>query len=433
MSDLIVYLPESPPGASTDYRYAQTRDGQTVAHYGSAPVSALPQAGVGQGVVAIVPGRLLSWHRLELPKGTLTSGAARLRAVLDGLMEDRVLDEPQTLHFAVAPQAPAQGPVWVAACDKAWLQAALAPLEAAGRPVSRIVPEFTPLSADAALGDGNTVHALGEPGEAWLVHPHADGVTTLPLQAAVVSSWLSRQGASPQAGEAAATTTVLAEPAMVAQATALFPYPVRLQQAADRWLQALASPWDLAQFDLANSGRQRTLKKLSDLGTTLLHAPRWRAARWGVVVGLVANLAGLNAWAWKEHSALAQRRSEVQAVLTQTFPQVKVVLDAPLQMARELALLRQGAGAATPQDLENLLTALGTAQPAPGAAQPTPGTLVNPTRLDYSDGELLLQSPGLNDTAVQALRTRLEPLGYALRQDGDTLVLKAANRNGSPS
>lgn len=418
MSDLIVYLPESPPGASTDYRYAQSRDGQTVAHYGSAPATALPQAGLGQDVVVIVPGRLLSWHRLDLPKGTLTAGATRLRAVLDGMMEERVLDEPGNLHFAVAPQATTPGGVWVAACDKAWLQAALAPLEAAGRPVSRIVPEFAPLPAEGVDDGAATVYATGDPSEAWLVQPHPDGVASLPLQAAVVSAWRSRQGAAP--------FTVRAEPALIAQATALFEQPVQLQQAADRWLQALSSPWNLAQFDLANSGRQRVLKKFSDIGADLLHAPRWRAARWGMGLALAVNLAGLNAWAWKEQAALSQRRSAVQAVLTQTFPHVKVVLDAPLQMARELALLRQSTGAATQQDLENLLTAWGSAQVAPSTPEAS-----GIHKLDYSDGELRLQGTSLTEEALQGLRARLDPLGYALRRDGEALVLTALQRGGS--
>jgi general secretion pathway protein L len=441
MSVLIVYLPTTPPGLATEYRYAPSRDGQTLLTYGGATASTLPPTGVGHDVVAVVPVRALSWHQVELPKGTLNAGAGRLRAVLEGLLEDRLLDEPQNLHFALAPQAAAGKPVWVAVCDKAWLKACLGPLEAAGRPVSRIVPEFAPLlSDDDSSPHSTTLYALGVPGEAWLVQARTSGVTLLPLSPVVATRFMaqaeplstsksnSAESATAAAAAAAAAAalntaftppnTVLAEPAVMEEASHLFQGLVRLQQAPERWVQTLQSPWDLAQFDLANSGSQRLLKRFRDFGLELLHGPRWRAVRWALPVLAVVNLIGLNAWAWKEKSALTQRRADVQAVLTQTFPQVKVVVDAPIQMAREVALLRQNAGATARQDLENLLTAVGS------GLSPTENFTL--TQLDYSEGELRLKGVGANEAKMQDLKTRLEPQGYALRMDGESLLVKIA-------
>lgn len=413
MSVLIVYLPATPPGLATEYRYAQSRDGQTLLAYGGATASTLPPTGVGHDVVAVVPVRALSWHLIELPKGTLKGGATRLRTVLEGLLEERLLDEAQNLHFALAPQAVAGKPVWVAVCDKAWLKACLGPLEAAGRPVSRIVPEFTPLSQDGIATPDvpikTPLYAIGEPSEAWLVQAQTNGVTVLPLLPVVAARFMAKPDAP---------TTVLAEPAVMELASNLFPDRVSLQQAPERWVQTLQSPWDLAQFDLANSGRQRLFKRLSDVALELLHGPRWRAARWALPVLIAANLIGLNTWAWKENLALTQRRAEVQAVLTQTFPQVKVVVDAPIQMAREVALLRQNAGTTARQDLENLLTAVGSGL-SPAESFPL-------TRLDYAEGELRLAGAGVTDSKLQDLKTRLEPQGYALRMDGDSLVINIA-------
>jgi len=413
MSVLIVYLPATPPGLASEYRYAQSRDGQTLLTYGGATASTLPPTGVGHDVVAVVPVRALSWHLIELPKGTLKGGTARLRTVLEGLLEERLLDEAQNLHFALAPQATAGKPVWVAVCDKAWLKACLGPLEAAGRPVSRIVPEFAPLPLDdnatPAPPFEAPLYALGEPSEAWLVQAHANGVTVLPLLPVVAARFVTPSDAP---------VTVLAEPAVMALASQLFPDRVRLLQAPERWVQTLQSSWDLAQFDLANSGRQRLLKRLKDVALDLLHGPRWQAARWALPVLVAANIVGLNTWAWKEKSALTERRAEVQAVLTQTFPQVKVVVDAPIQMGREVALLRQNAGATVRQDLENLLTAVGSGL-APTESFPL-------TRLDYTEGELRLAGAGVTDSKLQDLKIRLEPQGYALRMDGDSLLISIA-------
>ena len=420
MAVLIVQLPHpgsgSGPGTSANYSYVQTRDGLVPENHGNAPAATLPSAGLAADIVALVPFQALSWHQVDLPKGALSGGQTRLRTVLDGLLEDRLLDEPGTLHLAVSPHAQAGQAVWVAACDKAWLKSALSPLEAAGRPVSRIVPEFAPLE-DAGTSP-QTLHALGDAGQGWLVQCSVRGVLTLPLLASALPFMAA---ADDTASDLAQKSQFMAEPAAVASAELLLGRPPEVQQAAQRWVQATQTAWDLAQFDLANSGRQRSAKKLGDAWRKLLHAPQWRAARWGVVGLVLVQVIGLNAWAWKEKSALAAQRVEIRNVLTQTFPQVKLVVDAPIQMARELTQLRQSAGASSGQDLEPLLSAMGLAVPANQATG-----LTALRTLDYADGELRVK--GLSDDLSTALRTRLETQGYTVRAEGDSVLLRAASK-----
>ena len=180
MSTLIVTLPLLPFSASTPCESVLVDDGATVARQVEAPVALLPSA-PGAEVVAVVPVQSLSWHRLTLPRGTLDHGyfsegsAPRLRSVLEGLLEDRLLDEPSHLHFALEPQAQDSTPVWVAACDRAWLQAWIAALEQAGRPVARIVPEMAPHSSGAPAGAD--LQVMGTPEQAQLVHNGPDGLT----------------------------------------------------------------------------------------------------------------------------------------------------------------------------------------------------------------------------------------------------------------
>ena len=80
--------------------------------------------------------------------------------MLDGLLEDRLLDEPEALHFALPPQARTGVPLWIAACDRAWLRSALAVLEAVERPVARIVPEFAPEGEPALYAMGDPQHPV---------------------------------------------------------------------------------------------------------------------------------------------------------------------------------------------------------------------------------------------------------------------------------
>jgi len=100
---LILVQPPPPtalPGA--DFAWAEwSADRQRLRQQGSAPPALLP--GQGEATV-IVPAAALSWHRVTLPPGSLAS-AARLRSVLAGLLEDRLLDEPEQLHFALEPGA----------------------------------------------------------------------------------------------------------------------------------------------------------------------------------------------------------------------------------------------------------------------------------------------------------------------------------------
>lgn len=406
MSTLIICLPSAAYSATASYDYALTSDGRTLTGHASVPLTLLPSAEQGGDVVAMVSVSLLSWHAAELPKG-VGSGSPRLRAVLENLLEERLLDEPALLHLALAPGAAVDGTVWVAACDKNWLRGHLQALEAAGHPVARIVPEFAPETGPLQL------HAVGEIDSPQLVvtGQNAGGVLRLPLNAAALSLL-------PGVGEDVA---ILAEPGLAALAEQLLQHKVVLLTRQQRWLDASRSTWDLAQFELANSGRARTFKRLSSAGRELLHAPGWRPARWGVALLLLVNLLGLNLWAWKERSALQTRRTAIQATLTQTFPQVKLVVDAPLQMEREVAALRQATGATSGQDLEAMLAALGGAT----------ATSVAAAAIEFSVGEAKVKGLKLSAQEAAGLFGRLKAQGYAARQEGDTVFVKQDIKGGA--
>jgi general secretion pathway protein L len=395
MSSLVVLLPTQPATAATEFDYVLTADGRHAQSHASAPAALLPRtSGAGAEVVAIAPASALSWHQVELPKGT-SAGSPRLRAVLEGVLEDRLLDEPEHLHFAVQPQARAGSPVWVAVCDRAWLRSCVQVLEGAQRPAARIVPEFAPGGAPA-------VYAVGEGEGALLVAVGPDGVTTLPLAPGAPAMLPALDDDAPR----------YAEPAAAAQAEQVLQHKVQLLQAPQRWLWASQAAWDLAQFDLASSGRARTFKKLAGGWAQLLRAPQWRAARWGAALLVVLNLAGLNAWAWQERSALEAKREAVRRALTTTFPNVKVVVDAPLQMEKEVALLRQAVGASSGRDLEAMLNALAAVAPQRTVSG-----------LEFNGSELRIRGLGAGTDEARALATNLKSLGYAATPQGDVLVL----------
>jgi general secretion pathway protein L len=90
------------------------------------------------------------------------------------------------------------------------------------------------------------------------------------------------------------------------------------------------------------------------------------------------------------------------------------VVDAPVQMARELALLRQTAGATSARDLEAMLSVLGSVLP-PGQAA---------TALDFAPGGAKLK--GLPSGSDSAIADKLRASGYSVRAEGNQLILQPA-------
>ncbi|WP_171561450.1 type II secretion system protein GspL [Ramlibacter montanisoli] len=398
MSSLLVSLPLEPATNATEWAYALTAGGSTLADHGKARAALLPAPrGTGAEVVAVVPVQALSWHRVDLPRG-VAPGTPRLRAALEGLLEEQLLDDTEAVHLALQPGARAGEPAWVAICDRAWLRNALQLLDAAGRPVSRIVPEFAPEGPLSLV-------ATGDEEQPQVVASSSEGVLTLPLTAATL----------PLLPALPADAARFAEPAVAAIAEQLLPQPWTLQQAPQRWVQSAGSRWDLAQFDFASSTRARALKKLATGWSELLRAPAWRPARWAAVALLVLNVLGLNAWAWKERASLDGKREAVRATLRETFPQVKVIVDAPVQMEREVAALRQQTGMASARDIDALLGALASALPA----SRTPNTI------EYGGGQLRATGIVLTPEEFRGVASHLKALGYAAASEGGVLVLNA--------
>ncbi len=413
MSTLILSLPPTPSGTSTQYGYTLTADGHTAQRHALTEAALLPEPTRPGEVVAVVPVQALSWQKVQLPPG-LPLGAGqqtpRLRSVLEGLLEDRLLDDPAQLHFALQPGAQAGVPVWVAVCDRAWLRAHLQALEAAGRRVARVVPEFAP--GPTASG-GPELSAIGTEDDPQLIlcgHGADQGVSVLPLTPAT----LALAGAASAGSGDDAPAAMRADPAVAELAEHALGHPVTLHTASARAMDAARGDWDLAQFDLSSTSRSRALRKAGGALSALLYAPQWRAARWALGVLVLAHLAGLNAWAWQERQALAAKQAGVRNALTQTFPQVQAVVDPPVQMEREMALLRQASGSFSPRDLEPMMAAAGGALPDGRT----------PAGLEFSTGELRLRGLVLAPDEETVLNTRLKATGYTGRLDDGSLVLR---------
>lgn len=391
MRTLLLQLPLCAPGPTAVYGHAWldsvSPDAKVSCKH--SVLALLPRAERGVTVAALVPAAALSWHRVSLPAG-LGRSSQRLQAVLAGLLEDRLLQEPSQLHLALPPHWKAGEPTWVAVCDKTWLQTHLQALQEVGLAIQRIVPEFAPPA------QGQCWHALGNEGSGWLWCRSAEhGVSGWPLAVAaqLPSEWLREQ-------------PVQAEPALAAWVQSHLNASVELVEADSHWRQALAEGWDLAQFDLSSRLRIRGWQRLHRLADVLLRHPQWRAARWGLLALLAVQFVGLNAWAWMTRQQWDVQQAQWTRLLQQSFPKVTVVLDPPAQMEREVARLRQGSGQLTARDFESMLDALGSALPANAAA---------PVRLAYQDGTLEWPALDLSPEQKSVFEQTLQRQGYRLQ------------------
>lgn len=405
MSTLLLFLPSrkrlralgqaasEPAPALREYDWALTPDGRQIDSEGRCAAAALPPA---DSVIAVVAESDISWRRIELPRA-----GRQMRAALAGKLEESLLDDPEALHFAVEPDAVGGDTAWVAALSRAWLADHLAQFDAAHVFVDRVAPLAWPdeLARGHFFEAGTASIALR-----W---SHADGVATLPLQGG-----LARQFFPPGLVHAAQWT---ATPGVASGAERWLGTTVSVQTPAQRALAVIDNAWDLRQFDLAP--RARGMRALRFVSRDLMRKP-WQPVRWGVAALLIVQLLGLNLWAWRQNREVAERRAAVTATLTTAFPQVRAVLDAPIQMQKQLDLLRVSAGSIGEQDLEALLGAAASAWPAD---RPPADALA------FEPGRLTVPAQGWSQPQIDNFRAQLQSAGWQLdASEGKLTVGRAA-------
>ncbi|RZS53083.1 type II secretion system protein GspL [Sphaerotilus mobilis] len=404
--------PEST-AAADGWLHVLSPDGRAIGAEGRAPSALLPAA---TSTVLVCASGDVSFHRITVPRAP----AARMDGALRGLLEERVLEDIDGLHLALEPGAQPGAEAWVAVMDASALKAAIARLEAAGRPVDRVVPAQVPGNQPATLDivslatDG---HDTGFDGAAsadergWVSLSHADGLVAWPWNAAAGRPGPLTQALLPD--PLPVDLNCSASPALVQASEAWLGRPVAVRTPAQRMLAAAQSGWNLRQHGLAPRHRGATVVR--DL-LTRLRSPAWRPVRWGLAGLVGVQLIGLNAWAWQQRSELAERKARMTQLLRSAHPQVRAILDAPVQMRRENESLRAAAGKAGDTDLEPMLQAVASAWPDKLPVQ----------TLRYENARLTLAAPQLGDDEVARLRSQLQPAGWRVEGNGSQLTLSRA-------
>ena len=390
--------------------------------------SALPR---GTRVVLLVAAEDVTFTSADVPP---LSGL-RLREALPNLVEDQTVGDVGGLHVALGHDdgtgdrfdekrgdgKRARGNRMLAVIDRHWLAAMQVDVLRAGHRVAAIVPE----SLAVPLAEGAwSLAAVGATGgsasRCWLrsgvqqAIPLSDNLpsaiatatallrqvtgTARPRQLDLYATSASKEGAAIGAGVDARTigealASSLAVPLHDAGGDPFVEWLARRGPEG-----AYGAPMSLLAFDRAEGGAQWA---------------RWRIAAALVVAIVAVQIIGMQ-WQWaglkREARAL---RDEQNKSLTTAFPDTRVVLDAPLQMTRNLAALRASSGRSDPADFSMMMAA---------SARIFAGLPSNALRgTDYEARALRLRfAPGLASGPDERERLIAQALqeGYVLRWDG---------------
>ena len=344
---------------------------------------------------------ILDARDVTLLRSTLPAlPAARLQRALPNLLEDQVLQDPQTCAWALGP-AVEGGARLVAAVDRGWLNLVVQAFERRGIPVSAVWPaqalRFSyPVAEPTLVCVGASVAVLPVAGDG--VGLAAGGETGSRQQA--LRSALALLGAAAGqrvrafAGEEAWRALLRNTASEVGVELVLADLPVPAA----------------ARVDLLSVQRAGALARWAS-------ALDWRAWRWpilGALACLAIAVAGLNLH-WlvlkREQSDLLAR---IDASFAQVFPAGTTRVDPVLQMQRHVTQLRARSGQASADDFLPLAAGLGLA-----LGTQSQDALAS---LEYRDGRLRARfRPGIADTAAarQALEQASRRQGVQMRFENE--------------
>lgn len=340
---------------------------------------------------------------------------ARLRRAVPNVVEELLLQEPQSCLLALGPRT-AEGPRTVAAIDRNWFERVVSAFEqrrirvAAAWPAQLALPPGPDGASLLCINDGLALRLGDSAGIGWSA---GEGERE---RAQAIASLLDAMW--PPSAE-----VVVDDPsAAPAPKPGLRRLPVAIEN--DPWMSAVRAaaegrfepqflplaPPPAPPIDFMQARREAASgRRLADVD--------WRAWRWPAALAaasVVVALVGLNLQ-WR---SLSVERDGLRAAIEQryrtTFPQAQVIVDPVLQMERQVAGMRTQAGQSGAEDFLPMLARLSQAL-GPQAGDALAG-------VEYRAGRLRVRfQPGPYDAraARDALVQSGQRVGLELRFEGE--------------
>ena len=340
MTILQVYLPEAGFAADNDValKYALRATTGELQRSGSAAPAELPRA---DQVEIIVPASLVLFTEVRLPPVR----GQKLRQILPFAVEEKILSDPGQVQVATGLRD-AQGMTRVAILDRAWLDSVCDRLRQLGfRPergyAETCLPELEP-QAWTLIWDGHEGFVRTAQGAGLALDSMGEDGAPFALRRAVEEARDKQR--LPEKIILRATDGAARIPDLALWTTQLgvSVAPGQDWEWAPRFLNT-ANAINLMQGDYAPSSSVREL--LPQLRPILILA--------AIIIGAQVLATGADWWRLnREKKALS---ADMDKTFRTAFPDAKVVIDAPLQMQRNLADLRRASGQQQPADFLPLL------------------------------------------------------------------------------
>lgn len=337
---LQVYLPEAGFAVDNDaaVNYALRATTGELQRSGSAAPAELPRA---DQVEIIVPASLVLFTEVKLPPVR----GQKLRQLLPFAVEEKILSDPDQVQVATGLRD-AEGVTRVAIVDRGWLNAVCDRLRQLGfRPergyAETCLPELEP-QAWTVIWDGHEGFVRTAQGAGLALDSMGEDAAPFALRRAVEEARAKQR--LPEKIILRATDGAASVPDLALWTTQLGVSVVPGQdwEWAPRFLNT-SNAINLLQGDYAPSSSMREL--LPQLRPILVLA--------GIIIGVQVLATGADWWRLnQEKKALA---ADMGKTFRAAFPDAKVVVDAPLQMQRNLAELRRASGRQQATDFLPLL------------------------------------------------------------------------------
>lgn len=384
MNTLRIYIPESWHDASAPCQWALCNDAGALLQQGLAPLTALPAA---DEYVAVIPSQRVLCSKVDVPAGA----RRRWLAALPFMAEEHALPDPEDNH--VVPGGALQDgllPLFIV--DKNWLRGLIEACKAAGVELRRAIPEMFLLPQPdgrkwGLVWDGHSGFVRTGPASGMALDTGSD--TDAPV-------------AFRLAAQLPPDEVEVRFPASLEASDRKFPqwrdFPLRLVE---------GPAWDWQCEPIPGDAPNLLWGEFSPRARLSAWLPKLRPLALILLALFLVEAVGVHVqWA-----LLASERHELgdrmERIFQGAFGQNSAMVNAPLQMQRNLANFRHAAGLPDDGDFIPLLD-----QAAPAFATLPAGSL---RVLNYESGQLdvvlRLAGPG----EFKSLQQRLEAGGLAVR------------------
>ena len=398
MSLLQIYIPEHFTGdasplmpASPDApvreacRWVLRDPAGSVLRRGEGPLAAMPRA---DSVQAVVPASMVLLAQVKVP----SRNRRKMFQLLPYIVEEKLMYDPDSIHVAAGPQLPG-GETVVAVIDKAWMKRVIGALQSAGLPPWKMWPETlmpaVPLGTWTVVWNGR--EGFVRTGMASGQSVDGGNAEVPPLGLLLAAKEAAEKGSAPR--------KINLQPAEGSDQPDLESWASQLGIKVE-----VSGAWD---WSAAAYGMEKGVNLLQGEFAPARFEPdlRQRLRVPLILAGIIVALqlgGGLADWLMLNYEK-RQLDADMQKTFRQAFPEAKVVVDAPLQMQRNLTELRHARGLSDPADFLPVL-----AKAAPVLSQPDTVTIQS---MQYENGILRIDVQLRGSQTPEQMRGRFQSAG----------------------